>query len=236
MSADRPDLRYELKLASQEASYERLRMALHLLPEGVRTLHPTRWVQSVYLDTPFGRALEENLAGISHREKLRFRWYGEEATGVRGVLERKVRENALGWKETCALEGALDVEGVERRRFLGALRDGLPANWAQQVAHGLEPVQWIRYRRDYLTSACGRVRLTVDRDLSSADQRPRARLSFAHPTPVPRLTVLELKCNPDDIDVARGIVDRLTLPIDRCSKFVLASDATHGPAASLVQD
>jgi len=232
----RPDLRYEFKLAAQGTSYERLRMALRLLPEGLRTLWPTRVVQSVYLDTTFGRALEENLAGISHREKIRFRWYGEATTDVTGVLERKVRENALGWKDVQPLAEPVDVQGVERRAFVARLADQAPGAWAQVLRHGLEPVQWIRYRRDYLTTACGRVRVTLDRELAAADQRGLARLSFARRSPLPRLAVLELKCAPDDHDVARGIADRLTLPIDRCSKFVLASDLTHGPAVSLVED
>ena len=38
---------------------------------GVRELHAPRVVQSLYLDTPAGRALQENLAGLSERRKLR---------------------------------------------------------------------------------------------------------------------------------------------------------------------
>ena len=82
----RDSLRYELKFACQEAAYERVRSVLHLHPAGIRRLHPTRTVQSIYFDTPFGRALEENRAGVSRRNKLRLRWYGSRTEVAEGVL------------------------------------------------------------------------------------------------------------------------------------------------------
>ena len=81
-------------------------MALRLDRAGIRTLYPERLVQSLYLDTTHGRALEENLSGLSRREKLRLRWYGPRSDTVAAVLERKCRENSLGWKEVAPVPGA----------------------------------------------------------------------------------------------------------------------------------
>ena len=122
-------LRYELKLVCQEAAYPRVRMALRLHASAIGVLHPTRRVQSLYLDTPFGQALEDNLAGLSRREKMRLRWYGDEADRVQGTLERKIRENMLGWKESFRLAEPLAVEGVGRRAFVRALAQALPDAW-----------------------------------------------------------------------------------------------------------
>jgi len=231
---ERPGLRYELKLAGQEASYPRLAMALRIQPAAIRTLYPARRVQSIYLDTPFDRALAENLAGISHREKLRFRWYGDGCEEVRGTLERKVRENTLGWKETFSIEEPMRVQGAHRTAFVAALAHAVPDEWRYRL-DGLEPVQWISYLREYLTTADRRVRLTIDRELLSWDQRGLVRLSNARSAAAPRsrVFVLELKCAPAHLDVAEDIVRRLPWPVDRCSKFVLASDPTHGPVPSL---
>jgi hypothetical protein len=97
-------------------------------------------------------------------------------------------------------------------------------------------VQWVRYRREYLVSADRRVRVTLDRDLAFFDQRLRARLSGTRPTPVPRLLVIELKCAPEDLEHARGIVARLPVPVGRCSKFVLAAVSEGGPPPSRFED
>jgi len=231
---DEESLRYEIKVAGQEASYHRLRMALETRPEAIRELYPERNVQSVYLDSHFGRALEENLAGISHREKLRFRWYGADTNGVVGKLELKVRENMLGWKRTASVDQAMEVEGATRVDFVHQLRANLPAAWKVRLA-GLEPVQWVSYRREYLTTADRAVRLTIDRDLRTWDQRWSRRLSRRafEETPRSNVLVLELKCAPDRVAVAERIVHRLPWPVGRCSKFVLASDPTHGPIPSL---
>jgi len=229
--SERPGLRHELKFACEDEGYPRLRMALRLARAGVRALHPPRVVQSLYLDTSHGRALAENLAGLSAREKLRLRWYGAEGERIAGTLERKCRENSFGWKESVRLGGPLLVRGAERRRFVVELARLAGGTWAERLA-GLEPAQWVRYRREYLTTADGRVRVTIDRELRCADQRLRARLSDAAFTPVPRLLVLELKCAPEHLAEARELAAGLPLTLGRCSKFVLASEPSGGPLPS----
>jgi hypothetical protein len=227
-------LRHELKLVCDETGYPEVHMALRLDRAGVRTLHPPREVQSLYLDTTHARALEENLAGLSARKKLRLRWYGQATRAVRAVLELKCRENSLGWKESTALAAPLDVAGAERRAFVRELAQRVEPAWRERLAV-LEPAQWVRYRREYLTTADRRVRLTIDRELTFADQRLRARLSDACRTPAPRVLVLELKCAPEDLAAARELVGRLPIPLGRCSKFVLASQPSGGPLASLYE-
>ncbi|HED64681.1 MAG TPA: VTC domain-containing protein [Planctomycetes bacterium] len=232
----RDPVRHELKLCCSASSLPRIRMALSLHPLAPRRLFPPRRVQSVYLDTLAGRAVEENLAGVSHREKVRLRWYGHETRGVRATLERKVRENTLGWKELAPLGTPIDVGGVSRRAFLRKLRAALPDAVRIGLEPDLEPVQWIRYEREYLATAGRRVRITLDRDLEAFDQRGRARLIDRAPTVIPRILVVELKCAPEDLDEARAIANALPVPVDRSSKFVLASRPWLGAGASLVED
>ncbi|HEX6882632.1 MAG TPA: polyphosphate polymerase domain-containing protein [Planctomycetota bacterium] len=229
--SERPGLRHELKFACEDEAYPRLRMALRLARSGVRPLHPPRVVQSLYLDTSHGRALAENLAGVSEREKLRLRWYGAEDERVAGILERKCRENSLGWKESVRLAAPVLVRGAERRRLVAELARQAGGLWAERLA-GLEPAQWVRYRREYLTTADGRVRVTIDRELFCADQRLRARLSDTAPTPPLRLLVLELKCAPEHLAEARELAASLPVTLGRCSKFVLASERPGGPLPS----
>jgi hypothetical protein len=230
------ELRHEIKLVCQEASFERVLMALRLDPSGLHRLHPTRRVQSIYFDSPTRRALHENLSGQSRREKLRLRWYGNDAQSVLGQLERKVRANSLGWKDVYVLAEPVAVQGIERTRFVDRIRELAPPAWQAALGGGIEPVQWISYRRDYQETADGKLRVTLDRELAAWDQRSRRELSNAGWSALPRLTVVEIKCAPEHHAEAAALVGRLPLSVGRCSKFVLASAASHGPLASFWEE
>ncbi len=226
------DTRYEVKMVSQAAGYPRLRMLMRLDPTAIRELYPPRTVQSVYFDTWRNRALEENLAGISHREKVRFRWYGDANTGVRGTLERKVRENMLGWKDLLPIEDEVAVEGATRRDFARTIHSHLTDRWADVRADGLLPAQWIRYEREYYTA--GAVRVTIDRKLTTWDQRLRRKLSTKCPARTPDVMIVEAKCAKGDYDALQELIERFPMRVDRCSKFVYASSPGEGAHASVL--
>lgn len=221
-------MRYEVKLLGEAFLHSELRSILRRHATGLRTAFPSRTVSSLYLDTAEGRAVEENLAGISHREKIRFRWYGTDVRGVHGQLERKVRHNLLGWKDHATIDAALDVEGARRRDFLNALRSGVSAEWREDLAP-LEVVQWIAYEREYLATRDGRLRVTLDRDLRAFDQRDRIRLSSRWPTPTPEVVVIELKAKLADARLVEDLLQSVPVVVDKCSKFVLASAPEDGP-------
>ncbi|MHC4942726.1 MAG: VTC domain-containing protein [Planctomycetota bacterium] len=225
--------RYELKMVCQALAYHEFRTALLIDPAGFRALFPMRLVQSVYLDTPEGDALEENLAGISHREKLRFRWYGPDAHQVSGTLECKIRENMLGWKRLLEIKKPLDVEGAKRHEFVRALWEEATPVWRARLAPAIEPVQWIAYEREYFGSADGKLRVTVDRELRTYDQRGRLVLSRAFESPPPNIVVMEIKCATAHYDEARRLINRLPFFVDKCSKFVTASMPEAGPMISI---
>jgi hypothetical protein len=225
--------RHELKMVCQAMAYPEVRTALLLDPAGFRSLFPMRQVQSVYLDTPEGDALEENLAGISHREKLRFRWYGAGAHQVSGTLECKVRENMLGWKRLLPIDRLIDVEGANRHDFVRILWDEADATWRAMLARAIEPVQWISYEREYFGSADHRLRVTVDRKLRTFDQRGRLVLSREIETPQRPVVVMEVKCASAHYEWARRLINRLPFFVDKCSKFVTASMPEAGPLISV---
>ena len=83
-------MRYEVKLVGGEADYSRLIAELRMLPSLLRCLHPTRVVQSVYLDSDDGLAVRDNLAGISSRQKLRLPPKRGHRRGLLLVLLRRV--------------------------------------------------------------------------------------------------------------------------------------------------
>lgn len=223
------DPRHEIKFVVAETDARAFGLDLVLRAQGYRALFPDRIVQSVYLDGPLRPALAENLAGVSHREKLRFRWYGAETRGVRGRLECKVREGGLGWKRISGSLAPPGPEGANRHAFVRELREAVPATMRSEFARALEPAQWIRYRRSYLRSALGGVRLTIDRDLALYDQRRRVLLAPTEALPITRRWVIELKCATEDADELRACAAALPLVADRHSKFVTAEEPTARP-------
>ena len=231
-----PALRYEVKMVAQAAFYPKLRMHMRLDRSAIRTLYPPRRIQSVYFDTIRGQALEENLAGISHREKVRLRWYGEATTGVRPTLERKVRENMLGWKGLLKIPADIDVEGVTRRDFAASLRPFLTEEWSDVLNKDLLPVQWVVYDREYFATEAGSgpIRITIDRQLRTYDQRHRRSLSCRFRTPTPDVMIVEAKCEQSEHAALKCLMDRFPMQIDRCSKFVYASSPNDGAISSYI--
>ena len=224
--------RYELKMSCEERAYPLVLAQLRLHHAGIRTLYPSRLVQSVYLDTHDSRALSDNLAGISERHKLRLRWYGPDTRQVHGTLERKNRENMLGTKDTLELAEPIDVEGTTRLDFARRLRQLATPEWRRLLEGDMEPALWVAYDRDYLTTADHVVRVTVDRSLRFADQRYRVRLSPDRPTPTPRLLVVEFKAPLSARERLEELVQEMPMRVDRCSKFVLGTSPLHGPPSS----
>jgi len=231
------DARYEVKMVAQVAFYHRLMMHMRMDRGAIRQLYPPRRIQSIYFDTHDNQALEENLAGISHREKVRFRWYGEHATGVRGTLERKVRENMLGWKDLLKIDEEVDVEGTPRRDFTKWLRGHLTPAWDDVPMRDQQPVQWISYQREYFANeaATGPIRITIDRDLRTWDQRYRRNISRSYRSPTPDVMIVEAKCQAADYPALKELIERFPMQVDRCSKFVYASSPGDGAIASHIR-
>jgi hypothetical protein len=92
----------------------------------------------------------DNLAGISDRQKYRIRWYGEQEEVVKPVFEQKIKNNALGRKESIPIE-----------------------NWNENYLHehhlknygSLSPILQNQYLRSYFVDWSGNFRLTVDRNI-----------------------------------------------------------------------
>jgi hypothetical protein len=217
----RESLRCEVKLVVAATDRARVMAQLRLLPTLLKPLHPSRVVQSIYLDTHDELAVQENLAGLSARQKLRFRWYGEAAELVHGQLEWKLRENGFGDKELFALAAATAVEGSTRTAFWRALHAQAPPHWQQRL-HGREAAQWIRYRRDYLAGTGDGLRVTVDSELRASDQRFGFTLSDKRSTPLPPLLIVELKAPRGMQPAIERWLQDVDLQPGKCSKFVLA--------------
>jgi len=201
---------------------------INLLPAGIRREHPPRQVQSLYLDTHEMDALQDNLAGNTEKEKLRFRWYGTETESVQGSIERKIRINGMGWKYQLPVDQKLAVTGVSKKKFMACLQDHLTPQWRTLLDPGMEPSHWITYRREYLITADSQVRLTIDHHIMSANQLFCSRLSAPSLNTYSGLTIVECKAAYSKRPALQALINEFPMAVEKCSKYALT--ATHDPA------
>ena len=219
---DSADYRYERKFVCPQQPLIDALVKVH--PAGFSQMHPTRWVNNVYLDSWNLDSYEDNAAGVAKRQKLRIRWYGSDERGaVDAVLERKMKAGHVGVKQRVPLgvmpaETMFTAPGVRRALANASVGCGLQAQLASLV-----PVLLNRYQRDYYASRDGRLRLTVDRRQQFAAFR---RMGDGAPPVWRHLdeVVLELKYAVCDEERAAQATQVIPFRLARHSKYVCGID------------
>lgn len=214
------DFRYERKFVTRELTRRQVEMLVSRHPACFSILYPPRWINNIYFDSPDMRAVKETVDGVSRREKLRIRWYGEfEQEIERPVLERKSKSGLLGDKSSWPL-GPLKIgPSLTAHDVKDRLAEaGLPERLALHLA-ALEPVLFNRYKRCYFGSADRLMRLTIDESLQyHAFRRMGGHyLQWAHQR---RFLVVELKYACEHNERAAEVVQDFPLRVSRNSKYV----------------
>lgn len=221
-------LRHEFKFVVPDRDTSMLRMVLRLHRAGFRAAHPPRRVNNVYFDTPDLACYAQNLAGGAERTKLRFRWYGDAVRNVRGTLEIKCKRDVAGWKEHVAIAEPIDLASMSWRQVLATMSRRLDDHWRVRMHKCHSPVIINRYRREYLVSADGRIRATLDEKITCCDQRLSPRPNLNRPVPRSGIVVLELKASVEHRDPLADAASRLPWRIARHSKYQSGVEAALG--------
>jgi SPX domain protein involved in polyphosphate accumulation len=159
-------MRYERKYRVEEVGLEEVLQVLRFHRASFRTLHPDRYINSLYLDTYQFDYYNDNIAGISQRTKQRIRWYGESLKHItKPILEIKLKNGELGTKQYVRLP---DFKIDRFFSYEDYMRQHL---WL--ATNNIVPTVMIRYTRSYYQSLDKRFRVTVDRNLLyyPADQK-----------------------------------------------------------------
>ena len=228
--------RMERKFLVPRESYPALAARVRLHPACFRHRYPNRRVNNIYFDTREFTHFNDCLDGTSLRRKVRVRWYG---TFLKNRsphrLEVKERRDLYGRKVACDTSPLCLEEGFGAREIARRLagRD-LPQEAAAHL-RGTWAVLTNSYERDYLESADGRFRITLDRDVAFARvEAGGGRVQRRH---VDRESaILELKYAPELDDEAAELMQHLPLRLGKHSKYVtgvqhlfgLFVDAAHG--------
>jgi hypothetical protein len=213
------ELRYELKMICPEHQLFQARSWIQLHPAGFLKAYPPRQVNNIYLDTPTYHSLSANLAGVSHREKLRLRWYGEGTQQIQPWLELKVRQGLLGSKKRDRLPYTIDLT-QSWTKILRTIRAHAPDGWRRWLEQAAQPSLLNWYQREYYVTPDGGIRATLDFAQHAYDQRLSPRPNLRHALLMPHQVVIELKGAPEEIDRLQEIIGQFPIPRSRNSKYV----------------
>jgi hypothetical protein len=212
-------LRYELKLVCDPHRLAQARSWIRLHPAGFVVAYPPRRVNSLYLDTPHLSSFDENLTGVSERQKLRLRWYGESVREIEAVLELKQKRNLLGQKKRVQLSCKLDLTSPWRE-ILGAVRACVESDWRVLLQTADQPTLFNHYQREYYAAPDGALRVTLDYACAAYDQRLSLRPNMRVPLPVADRVVIEIKAAVEQAEQLQEAVAQFPALRTRNSKYV----------------
>jgi hypothetical protein len=220
--------RLELKAAFAATDLDRVRSWLLLLREGFRTTFPPRLVHSLYFDTFDLTSFRENLAGVSQRQKLRYRWYGDSPGPDAGALELKSKRNKVGRKETWRCAQAPWRDGDDWPTVVQALSRQLDERARALLAAWPQPVLLTRYRREYFESADRRLRATLDTGFCAFGQLHGRMPNLTRRIALPDVNVLEVKCAGSEQARAAALLGSCPVRLSRFSKYTVAAQNLVG--------
>lgn len=217
--------RYERKFFLTALDREQVLAILRRHPQMFSESYPPRYVNNIYLDTPWLSNYEANISGIAERLKVRVRWYHDFLGDVEnGILEFKIKRGLVGTKHSYPFPRFSVDDRFSGRSFEQLLRSPELEPEARARLTGYQPHLINRYLRRYYASRNGCFRITVDEDMSFYPvKRFGNRFLNAHRDPY--ALVVELKYDADHELDAHRVVSWFPFRPTRSSKYAQGIDA-----------
>ena len=122
--------------------------------------YDSRIVNSIYFDDIYDSSANDNLAGISLREKYRLRWYNNDFNKI-AKLELKKKINKLNYKEYFDFETIKkNPSNMSNKEYANICHKKL-MNWNSKYIFELFPKIQVQYTREYYQDIKN-TRLTID--------------------------------------------------------------------------
>ncbi len=209
--------RYEVKFISYSTFFNDFIMWIKTHQAAFTEKYPARWINNIYFDSHNLRAFNDNLAGISIRSKVRYRWYGDISPIEKGTLEIKRKRNCFGWKHHFKIDSRITGKNwIEIRKIMLSFLDKREQEWLKCSPC---PVLINRYFRHYYESQESGIRLTVDTMQCVFDQRCKPYPNLKTAVNIPQLMIVEFKFDRTCYNEASDFIQQIPLRNCRYSKY-----------------
>jgi len=189
--------------------------------------YPDRKVNNVYFDTYNYSAYASNLSGESCRQKVRYRWYGDDQLGL-GQLEVKNKKNKLGWKNTYKILKKPFRSNDSWAQVMKNITLDLPDIAQHNLKIYSFPVISNSYLRSYFISYDQKIRITIDTKQKAYDQRYKSKPNFSVQSRLLDTFVLECKFDSADRNIVTDLLTGLPIRVSRHSKYMNCLNSVSG--------
>ena len=213
-------LRYEKKFVITPVELKKCMASLALSSFRFQKFHPSRFVNSIYLEHPNYSSLNDSLAGHNERIKYRIRWYGTLLNDIKGAnLEGKIKINNLGTKIRHSLPDFEIKDEFDWKLIKENLKKS-KTNLSHILDH-YRPVMLIRYLRRYYATSDKNFIVTVDTGLENYPLQSKKNLSiskFLHRD----MAIVEVKYDHKKKEKFDMLNKDITFRLSKNSKYVVA--------------
>ena len=189
--------------------------------------YPDREVNNIYFDTYNYFSYASNLSGESSRQKVRYRWYGNNSLDL-GQLEIKNKRNNLGWKDTYKILQKPYNNNESWREVIKNITAELPDDAKPILKLYNFPVISNKYSRSYFISQDKKIRITIDTNQKIYDQRQKSLPNFKVKSIHMDTFVLEVKFDRTDRDYVTDFLTGLPIRVARHSKYMNSVNSVSG--------
>ncbi len=190
-------------------------------------IYHERFINNIYLDTSNFMYFFDNIAGKSHRKKVRIRWYGDLYGEIASpILEFKLKTGAVGDKVSFPLESFCLDNNFTIDILKNVFHQSNLPEWVLNEILLLEPTLLNRYARKYFQSINKYFRLTIDRNLVYQDISRRNN-SFINNSVNDYNNIVELKYDFNKDNYADLITNYLPFRLSKSSKYVNGIEKFH---------
>jgi len=160
------DFRYERKFLIESLSLFQIESIVRSHPAKFEEAYESRKVNSLYLDDINMQNVEDNLAGVTNREKERVRWYGDTFGEIKSpILEIKIKRGLLGTKEHHPLKPFSLDDSFCKDSIQKLFEDSNLPEYNMHILNFRNPTILDVYTRKYFVSSDKKFRLTIDFDI-----------------------------------------------------------------------
>jgi len=211
--------RYEYKMVIDNMTLDEIKTKVLLHPESFIERYPARKVNNIYFDTNDLSNYHDALSGTNYRSKLRFRWYGEEASKIMGCMELKEKKGMLISKITQDIGYAFDLNALSWKEIVEKIGSSLADLLKVEFQYACVPVIINSYCRYYYETLDEQCRITLDCNQKAYDQRIYFKPNLCFRNPDSEHIILEIKSDFNkDFNVNR-ITNYFPFRVYRNSKY-----------------